>query len=85
MVSSYAGYGETTSARSRFSNRQIANVVSFLLCVGHLPDVLVLSLVWKNEYKGGGHPAAIMYKSEVKNGQGAASSSSSTPTVIKDR
>ena len=63
-----------------FSNRQIANV-AFDNSVGHLPDVLVLSLVCKNT--GGGHPRfGAQVGSEERAG---AAGGSSTPNVIKDR
>ena len=79
MVSSHAGYGEAT-ARSRFSNRQ--RRLFALLCVGHLPNAC--ALVWKNIYKGGGHPGDYAQVGSEERA-GAAGSSSSTPTVIKDR
>ena len=40
----------------------------FIMCWS--PTQCLCSLVWNNIYKGGGHAAAIMHKSEVKNGQG---------------
>lgn len=62
---------------------QTANVA---LCVGHLPDVLVLSLVWKNIYKGvraSRGDYAQVGSEERAGAAGGDGSSSSTPTVIK--
>ena len=80
MVSSHAGYGEAT-ARSRFSNRQERRL--FALCVGHLPNAC--ALVWKNIYKGGGHPGDYtQVGSEEGRGRGRQQQQHSK-TVIKYR
>ena len=57
----------------------------FLLYVLWSPTQTACALVWKNIYKGGGHPGDYAQVGSEERAGAAAGGSSSIPTVINDR